>query len=273
MTELINALTLKESLAKASFRILDATWYLPNDERDARTEFAKTHIAGAQFFDIDAVSNTNSYLPHMLPTAEQFAEAVSSLGISNTDQVVVYDSLGLFSAARVWWMFHVFGQQNVQVLNGGLPAWLKVAGDISDTAEIPSRGQFFASLNSELVADFNGLRANIDLKTATVIDARPAGRFNGIDSEPRPNLPSGHIPNSISMPFQALLSNGALKPQAELQRIFSEAGIQGDTTIITSCGSGVTAAIITLALAECGFGLQQLYDGAWAEWGLRGPIA
>jgi thiosulfate/3-mercaptopyruvate sulfurtransferase len=247
-------------------RVLDCSTYLPTENIDARLEYEKAHIPGAMFFDIDATSDQHSNLPHTLPSAQSFAESVGKLGIGNSHQVIVYDGAGLFSAARVWWMFRVFGHDRVRVLNGGLPAWRAAGGALTQDSVEPSFERFDAALKPDFVVDKERMLNNVSDPKYTVLDARSAGRFAGTEPEPRPGLPSGHIPGSQSLPFSQLLENGCLKPASELVAIFRDNQIDSETPIITSCGSGVTAAIITLALAECGFGLQKLYDGSWTEW-------
>ncbi len=258
---------LSQLLSQENVKIIDGSWYLPSDKVDSRKEFELKHIPSAQFFDIDLISDRESELPHMLPSAEVFATAVGEMGISNDDHIVVYDTAGLFSAARVWWTFKVFGHDNVQVLDGGLPAWLAQSGNLESINISVYPRDFTAELNTELVSDKARLIRNISDKQYTVLDARPEPRFLGTAPEPRPGLPSGHMPESVSVSSSCLISNGRLKPRKELINIFNAAKVTQSTRVITSCGSGVTAAIITLALAECGYGLNRLYDGAWAEWG------
>jgi len=258
---------LKKAIADERTKVLDCSWYLPSQNRDTHTEFLQHHIVGSQFFHIDRICDSNTDLPHMLPTADEFASAVSTLGISDTDDVVVYDSAGLFSAARVWWMFRVFGHHSVRVLNGGLPEWIKAGGVLSNVPNVPPTGLFGAELNAELVASKALLVSNCESPIYTVLDARSTARFSGQAPEPRAGLPSGSMPNSVSLPFNELLENGGLKTVTQLRSLFSELGISESSEVVTSCGSGVTAAILTLALAECGFGLKRLYDGSWAEWG------
>ncbi len=208
----------------------------------------------------------------MLPNATQFSEAVSELGVSKDSRIVVYDSAGLFSAARVWWTFKVFGHDKVQVLDGGLPRWVEQGGDLDSLATLDcslneaTKRSYVAKLNSAMVADKAALIENSSSKQYVVLDARPKERFLGKAPEPRPELPSGHMPESISVSASSLIDRGRLKPKNELQKLFNEIHIDQTTLIVTSCGSGVTAAIITLALAECGYGLNKLYDGAWSEW-------
>lgn len=265
-SNLVSSAVLIKWCDKQTLKILDASWYLPTQGRNPRAEYAQQHIPTAQYFDIDAVCDQHSTLPHMLPSANDFATAVGNLGISNSDTVVVYDTAGLFSAARAWWMFKVFGHQQVFVLNGGFPAWLASGGIPSHLAASVTPANYLATLNPHMVANLEALQDNLITRAATVIDARPRGRFLGREPEPRAGLAAGHIPNSVSIPISELLNDGILKPKSQLKDIFRQAGVDETTNVITSCGSGVTAAVLTLALAECGFGLQRLYDGAWSEW-------
>ncbi|HAY47302.1 MAG TPA: 3-mercaptopyruvate sulfurtransferase [Gammaproteobacteria bacterium] len=246
--------------------ILDCSWYLPTQQRNARAEFESNHIPRASFFDIDAISDKGSDLPHMLPTAESFSESVGHLGIDNNSLVVAYDGAGLFSAARVWWMFHVFGHKNVRVLNGGFPKWLAEKRSVDHSVQPPTTRRFVANKVNDLVVSMPKVLENCSSQQALVLDARSSARFEGTAPEPRPELSSGHVPGAISLPFDQLQSDGLLKPAKELLAVFDELGVTGNDPIITTCGSGVTAAIITLALAEAGLGLHQLYDGAWSEW-------
>lgn len=269
-SNLISVDALKQALL-ASAKLLDASWYLPTQGVDSRAAFQQAHIAGAQFFDIDLVCDQQSPYPHMLPNATQFSQAVGELGIGNDDTVIVYDTAGLFSAARVWWMFKVFGHEHIQVLQGGLPAWVANGGELTDLVIKPTATQYQATLEPSLLVDIEQLQSickspNRQENATLILDARPAGRFQGRDPEPRAGLSSGHMPGAVSLPVSELLDNGFLRPREQLRQIFSALNITTDSRLITTCGSGVTAAIITLALAECGFGLQQLYDGAWSEW-------
>ena len=255
--------------------VLDGSWYLPGQGRDAREEFAGRHIPGARFFDIDRISDPDTDLPHMVPTPDRFAREVESLGVSSGSRVVVYDGMGLFSAARVWWLFRVFGHEDVSVLAGGLPEWERPGYPTTGEATDIRPGSFRARFDPQRVASMDDITDNLETRDATVLDARPQARFLGRAPEPRPELPSGHMPGAVSLPFTDLLREGQLKPDDELGQIFEELGIRPDTPLITSCGSGVTASVITLALCRCGHGLQRLYDGSWTEWaGTPGnPIA
>lgn len=252
----------------ANVRVLDASWYLPAMQRDARAEHAAAHIPGARFFDIDEIADLSSGLPHMLPDAIKFASRVRTLGIGNQHQVVVYDGAGLFSAARVWWMFRVFGHDAVAVLDGGLPKWQAEGRDVTATTTPALQGHFHAHLRSALVADV----ATILHRDSHVqlLDARGSGRFRGREPEPRPGVRPGHIPGALNLPFAELLNpDGTLKDAEALAAAFAGAGIDTTRPVITSCGSGVTAAILNLGLARIGAADAALYDGSWAEWGSR----
>ncbi len=280
MQPLCSAEELKIKLASEAdspaLRVIDASWYMPAANRNCRAEFLAKHIYGAVFFDIDQVCDRASSLPHMLPTAEQFAEAVTMLGIDSQSEIVVYDTAGLFSSARVWWMFKLFGHDNVRVLDGGLPAWIAAGGKVAD-AQIESAPRasksFKVGFNETLLADKDVLIKNAESGEYLVLDARSAGRFDGAEPEPRRGLASGHMPKSYSLPFNTLIHQGKLKSKVELLAIFANFGLTPETDdkpIITSCGSGVTAAVVTLALVQAGFAMHKLYDGAWAEWASAG---
>jgi thiosulfate/3-mercaptopyruvate sulfurtransferase len=267
---LLSAQALKRELAdkqrQQALKLLDASWYLPSQAIDCQAQFAQAHILGAGFFDIDRVCNQESALPHMLPTAEIFAKAVGNLGIDNEDKVVVYDTAGLLSAARVWWMFKVFGHSEVKVLNGGLPAWRAADGAISSSIVEHKPKTYHARINPALVASQSEVERHIAQKDTLLLDARPLARFQGKAPEPRAGLSSGHMPGARCLPVSEFVVDGFLKPEKALRETLKRAGVTPDSNMITTCGSGITAAIITLALAECGYGLQKLYDGAWTEW-------
>ncbi len=279
-------MALQES-ANPDLVVLDCSWHLPTSDRDAKLEFANACIDGARFFDIDLISKPDSTLPHMLPSAKWFENAVRKLGVTADSHIVVYDSLGLFSAARVWWMFRVFGHARVQVLDGGMPAWLDAAGPVSYDAcpELESDGEAPNKVESDklfkAVLEQNRVASKIDVRQASndkdvlILDARSIARFNGEVAEPRAGLVSGNIPGSQCLPFTDLLENGHLRDRAALENILESLGVSpqkiamNTQTVITTCGSGVTAAVITLALEVAGYGLQRLYDGSWSEWGLN----
>ncbi|MCY4226731.1 MAG: 3-mercaptopyruvate sulfurtransferase [Gammaproteobacteria bacterium] len=246
--------------------VLDCSWYLPTENRNPEHEFRSGHIPGARFFDIDAISDPDSDLPHMLPKPEYFSKAVERLGVSNDSQVIVYDGKGLFSAARVWWMFRVFGHQSIHLLSGGLPAWLAEGFPTSNQDSEITSGTFDVDFDSGKVASMQDILNNLETGESVVLDARSAGRFMGTDPEPRPELKSGHMPGALSLPFTELLEDGRLKSVEELKQIFENRGIVNGRKLITSCGSGVSAAVINLALVICGYGMQRLYDGSWTEW-------
>jgi thiosulfate/3-mercaptopyruvate sulfurtransferase len=247
--------------------VLDCSWHLPAAKRDARAEFEAAHIKGAQFFDIDAISDMSTTLPHMLPSPENFARDVSKLGAANTKKIICYDSVGLFSAARVWWMFKVFGHDNVAVLNGGLKKWL-AEGRATQSSSLPAAaGNFTASFRPNMVKSITQVAS----ETAQIADARSPTRFRGEEAEPRPGVKPGHLPGAKNVHYATLLNaDGTLKPHSELAQIFASIGIDSEKPITASCGSGVTAAILTLALTELGAKHHGLYDGSWAEWGASG---
>lgn len=252
-------------------RVLDGSWYLPAQKRNAREEYEQTHIQGAAFFDIDAIADTTSTLPHMLPRPEAFAKAVGALGISNADTVVVYDGAGIFSAPRVWWTFRVFGHDNVAVLDGGLPKWRREGRPTESGPPKCRTVPFTASYRPELVRDYAAMLHNLQSQEAQVLDARSEGRFRGTEPEPRPGLKSGHIPGSRSLPFQALIDgdSGTMKSPEELEKIFVAAGISPNTEVVMSCGSGLTAAILAFGLYLTGHVDAAVYDGSWSDWGAR----
>ena len=256
-------------MERGDVRVLDASWYMPAQNRDAKAEFAACRIPGAAFFDIDGIADTTSSLPHMLPTPRAFADAVGKLGISNADTVVIYDCAGVFSAPRVWWTFRVFGHDNVAVLDGGLPKWRR-EGRATESGPMKCREvPFTASFRPELVRDFTTVSDNIKSHAAQVLDARSEGRFHGTEPEPRPGLKGGHIPGSRSLPFQLLIdpASGTVKPTSELMKIFVAAGITPSSPVITTCGSGLTAAILAYGLFLIGHIDAAVYDGSWSEWG------
>ena len=268
-SSLISTGELASRLADPELVILDASWHLPAARRDPWQEFRNIHIPNARFFDIDGISDLNSPLPHMLPGVEQFSAAAGELGISNHSEIVVYDSTGLTSTARCWWTFRVFGHQQVRVLKGGLPKWIAEKRPLGTGMPAPGRASYGARFLSEHVAEMPEVLENCRSAGALVLDARSTARFYAEAPETRPGLQGGHIPGSKSLPFTELFEDGALIDTARLKSLFAGYGVDGKTAVITSCGSGVTAAIINLALVEAGYGLNRLYDGSWAEWGAR----
>ena len=260
----ISVVEVAEKQANKHFKLVDASWHMPAQQRDARQEYLDGHIARAVFFDLDECV-TESPLPHMLPSPAQFAAYARALGLSNDDEIVVYDTQGIFSAARVWWMFKQFGAKQVSVLDGGLPAWQAANLPLNQGVVNTLPGSFEATDSTPLVATAaDVLSALQDSTTSVVLDARSLERFSGEQKEPRQGLRSGHMPGARCMPYHSLLNNGHLKPNVELEQLLVE---YLDKRIITSCGSGVTAAIICLALEAIGAEQVQLYDGSWSEWG------
>ena len=265
MSNLVSTDWLAAHLDDADLVILDATWHLPTLKRNAHNEFLEANIPGARFFDLDKTSDQNTTLPHMLPTAADFAFAMQQLGISSSTHVIAYDSYGLFSAARCWWMFQVFGHDKISVLDGGLKKWRAENHPTSVGEPVPVvLGQFASTLNAAMVRNIN----QVATTSAQIADARSPTRFRGEELEPRLGVKPGHMPGAYNVHYSSLLAaDGTLKPQAELAQSFANAGIDIEKPIITSCGSGVTAAILSLALTELRVKDHALYDGSWAEWG------
>jgi thiosulfate/3-mercaptopyruvate sulfurtransferase len=259
---------LAERLGDRDLRVVDATWYLPTLKRDARAEFREAHIPGAVYFDIDAIADQTSGLPHMLPDAATFAEAVGALGIGDGDRVVVYAGKLLTASARVWWTFRVFGHERVAVLDGGFPRWRAEGRPVASGEPKPTRRRFTARYRPELVVDLDGMRRNLTTRRAEVLDARSAGRFVGTEPEPRPGLRGGHIPGSLSLPFDRLFRpDGTLLPPGELRQLFESTRVDLGRPIVTTCGSGVTACVLALGLHRIGRPDAAVYDGSWTEWG------
>jgi thiosulfate/3-mercaptopyruvate sulfurtransferase len=250
----------------AEVKILDASWYMPADKRDPKAEFEAGHIPGAVFYDLDALSDHSTDLPHMLPTPQNFARDLGALGIGDGDMVVVYDGAGLFSAARIWWMLRVMGHDKVAVLDGGLPKWKAENRALEKGAAAPKPAPFTAKPVAGQVKTFGDVRAA--LGNSQILDARSNSRFTGEEKEPRPGVRSGHMPGAVNVHFRAVLNaDGTLKSDHELKKMFAEKGVDLRAPIITSCGSGVTASILMLALAQLGAPQTSLYDGSWTEWG------
>ncbi|HYD87433.1 MAG TPA: 3-mercaptopyruvate sulfurtransferase [Vitreimonas sp.] len=267
----VSAAWLAERLDAPDIRVIDATWFMPSDPRDAKALYAERRIPGAAFFDIDEIADTDSDLPHMLPSPEKFASRMKKRGIGDGSRVVVYDNHGLFSAARVWWTFRVMGHEDVVVLDGGFPAWER-GGYPIETGPPQQRMErhFTPRVRNDLVRDLTDMRRVIAEGRTPVFDARPAPRFRGEAPEPRAGLRSGHMPGARSIPSSTLVDErGFLKRADDLRRIFEEAGAETSQSAVCSCGSGVTAALIALALARLGRWDAAVYDGSWAEWGAR----
>jgi thiosulfate/3-mercaptopyruvate sulfurtransferase len=260
---------LASRLGDANLAIVDGSWHLPTANRDGYEEFKTAHIPGAVFFDIDKIADTASGLPHMLPREEAFAEAMGALGIRETQDIVVYDAAGLFSAPRVWWTFRVFGAHKVYVLDGGFPAWQAEKRPTESGVARKTPVSFKATLDRNQVKSASDIQAVLANGSVEVVDARSAERFSGKAPEPRPGVRSGHIPGSRNLPFTQLVDEGRLLPREKLIAAIEAAGIDPAKPVITSCGSGVTAAILTLAFDTVGKTERGIYDGSWSEWGSR----
>ncbi|MUO80965.1 3-mercaptopyruvate sulfurtransferase [Agrobacterium vitis] len=265
----VSAEWVQKQLGAPQFKVVDASVYLPIHNRNAADEYASGHIPGAVFFDQDQIADHSTSLPHTLPSPERFSEAVGKLGIADTDTIVVYDGPGVYSAPRVWWMLRVMGARDVFVLDGGLDGWKQQGLPLETDLPEPAPATFNATFNEAQVTSFAEMRTIVDDGLKQVADARPAGRFTGQDAEPRAGMRSGHMPGARSVPASILSENGRLKDLSTLRKIFTEAGIDLTRPIVTSCGSGVTAAAVTLALQSLGHHDNTLYDGSWSEWGSR----
>lgn len=249
-------------------RVLDGSWYLPDAGRDPRAEYEAGHIPGARFFDIDEISDHRSDLPHMAPPVEKFMSRVRAMGVGDGHQIVVYDGAGLMSAARVWWLFRLMGHQDIAVLDGGFPKWQAEGREVEDMAPVVRDRHMTVRVQNHLVRDVTQVSAAAKLNDHEIIDARSASRFRGEAAEPRQGLRSGHIPGARNVPFNSLLKDDqTMKPVAELRGVFEAAGVDLSKPAITTCGSGVTAAVLSLALERIGKTDHSLYDGSWAEWG------
>ncbi len=260
---------LKERLGKPGIAIVDASWYLPAAGRDGHSEYDAAHIPGAVFFDQDLIADKESGLPHTLPSPELFAQHVGAMGITADETVVVYDGPGLFSAPRVWWMFRIMGAKNVFVLDGGLDGWKAAGYPVTNEPTKIAPTLFTTDFNKAAVVDFAEMQEIVAERRSQIADARGAGRFTGQESEPREGMRSGHMPGARNVPVTTLAQNGELKDLESLRKIFAEAGVDLTRPVVTSCGSGVTAAVITLALTSLGHEDNRLYDGSWSEWGSR----
>lgn len=262
---------LVQHLGEPNVRVVDASWYLPTDPRNAAAEYAAAHIPGAVFFDLDKSSDRSTPLPHMLPEAAVFAARMSGLGLSDSDDIVVYDGSGTnLSAARVWWMFRVFGHDAVAVLDGGFGAWRAADLPVESGSLTRPRGRFTARLDAAHVRDLAAMRANVDAGAEQMIDARSAGRFAGTAPEPRAGLRGGHIPGSRNLPYTDLvLPNGRMRSGDDLRGLFDAIGVDLARPIVVSCGSGTSACSLALALDLLGAGEVAVYDGSWTEWAGR----
>jgi thiosulfate/3-mercaptopyruvate sulfurtransferase len=260
---------LAENLGEPDVAVIDGTFCLPDENRDAKVEYLASHIPGAVFFDIDEIADHDTNLPHMLPQRAEFAHAMEKLGLSDWMRFVVYDSSNLQGGARVWWTLRVFGAQDVKLLAGGLPRWRAEGRPLEQGIVRRAPSRFTVRFDKDAVASAELVKQASDTKSAQIIDARAAARFHGSSAEPRPGLRSGHIPGSLNLPWREVVESGEVKPREEVENLFARAGLDFNRPAITSCGSGVTAAILLLALASVGKHDVALYDGSFAEWGAR----
>lgn len=271
MGPLVTTDFLAGTLGRPDLVIFDATKYLPNEDKDGKAEFLKAHIPGARYFDIDEIADPDSSLPHMVPTPARFEKLMAKLGVSNTSRVVFYDQKGLASAARGWWLMGLFGHDQAAVLDGGLPKWQREARPTeAGEPAAPAPGTFLAQYRATRLRGVGDVMRNVGSRSELVLDARAAGRFTGAVPEPRPGMRSGHIPGSASLPYTDLLNaDGTFGSAAEVTARFAKAGVDGSRPVVTSCGSGVTACILTLGLRLAGLPEGAVYDGSWSEWGGR----
>ncbi|MDJ0639610.1 MAG: 3-mercaptopyruvate sulfurtransferase [Paracoccaceae bacterium] len=270
---LVSTTWLASHLNDPDLRVIDASWYLPDMNRDGKAEYAASHIPGARYFDIDEISDTRSELPHMVPPVEKFMSRMRAMGVGDGHQVVVYDGAGLFSAARVWWLFRLMGKTDVAVLDGGFPKWTAEGHPTEDMPPILRDRHMTVSVQNHLVKDVTQVAAAAKLADHEIVDARSPGRFKGEEPEPREGLRSGHIPGSKNVHYRRMLNDdGTMKTPPELKQVFEAARVDLDKPVITSCGSGVTAAILSLALERMGHRRHSLYDGSWSEWGMYGDL-
>lgn len=265
---LVTTAWLEENLYSNDLVVLDAAWHMPDSGRSGYAEHQNCNIQNAQFFGIDEIADTTSDLPHMMPSEAKFAQIIGQMGINNDSKIVIYDSIGIFSAPRVWWMFRHMGHENVAVLDGGLKKWLAEGRKTSSDTTKPLTQKYNAKAVKSLVKSFDEILANVETKEAQIIDARGAPRFMGEAPEPRAGLKSGHIKGSLNLPFANLINpDGTMIGDEAIKAEFAKIGVDLDLPIITTCGSGVTACILALALAKLGKIDVPIYDGSWSEWG------
>ena len=271
---LVSTAWLADHLTAPDLRIFDASWFLPTVDRDPRAEYEAQHIPGARFFDIDEIADLRYDLPHMLPPVEKFLSRVRAMGVGDGHQIVVYDSVGIFSAPRVWWTFRAWGKTDIAVLDGGLPKWLAEGRPVTDAPPTIRDRHMIVEKQEDMVKDVTEVAAAAKLRDWEIVDARAADRFRGEAPEPRPGLRMGHIPNSKNLPWASLLNeDGTMKDPATLKGLFEAACVDLSKPVISTCGSGVNAAILDLALTRIGHKRHAVYDGAWAEWGMYNDLA
>ncbi len=259
----------EERLGTPGFKLVDAAWYLPAQNRNGREEYSDGHLPGAVFFDQDEIADHSTGLPHSIPTPDMFKAAVEGLGISDTDTIVVYDGPGIFTAPRVWWLFRLFGAKNVFVMDGGIDGWKRDGRPLENDIPVPTTATFNVTYSPERVTSFAQMRAIADDGSSQIADARGAGRFTGVEPEPREGMRSGHMPGAKNLPSGVFSVDGKFKSLPELKETIEAAGVDLSKPVVTTCGSGVTAAIISLALTSLGHNNHTLYDGSWSEWGSR----
>ena len=272
----VSADWLKSHLSAPDVRVLDCSWFMPDAPRTGRQAYDGRHIPGARFFDIDDIADTTINLPHMLPPPEKFSSRVRRLGLGDGHRVICYDQNGFLASARAWWMFRVMGHADVAVLDGGFEAWRNAGGEVEDLPpHFVADRHFTVRPRRDIIRSLEQVGHALDTGSAQLVDARSAPRFRGEVEEPRPGLRKGHMPGAINVPFGDLLANGAFKPEADLRAVFDKAGVDLSKPIINTCGSGVTAAVLTLAQSLLGHDDAAVYDGSWSEWGMPesgGPV-
>lgn len=265
---LVSTSWLVDHLNDPNVKIIDGSWHLPTSGRDGYKEYLDMHIPGAVYFDIDKISDSSSALPHMMPSAEVFSSKVREMGVSNSHKIIIYDSQGIFSAPRVWWMFRAFGHKNVSVMTGGFKSWMNENKPIEDHLPKISEGDFLGKLNADVIRSLSDIKNNIVSNKELVIDARATNRFNGSELEFRSGVRSGHIPKSINLPYDKVINNdGTYISNKELVDVFNKLGANEEQSVITTCGSGITACILGLGLHLIGRNNWTVYDGSWTEWG------
>ena len=272
MKELVETNWLKENLNNPEVKIIDGSWHMPGSGLNATEIFKKQHIPNSIFIDLEEISDQNSDLPHMMPTENNFSKKISSYGIKNDDQLIIYDAHGIFSAARIWFVFKAFGHKKVSILNGGFPAWIDSGGKISDQINNLEPTNYQAKLNNFLIVSYKEIFNNLSKNKYQIIDARSPERFSGLSEEPRPGMKSGHIPNSKNLYFNDLIDPNTKKfiEKEEIEKLINNQGIDLSKDTVCSCGSGVTACILKFALELLGKNQNiRIYDGSWSDWGTR----